>query len=371
LNVYLHIPFCASICHYCDFTSFMGQEDQMSGYVDALCAEIKSSDLRGPLQTVYFGGGTPSLMPPEKIKTILEGLRQKAGFVPDVEISMEANPETVDEKHLRAYRESGVNRLSLGAQAFQTEILEKLGRIHDWAGVEKAFNGARRAGFANINLDLMFGLPRQSFSQFQESLQKACQLNPEHFSLYALQVEEGTPLARQVDEGLAPATEDQVADEYTWAQTFLADQGYEQYEVSNFAKAGFTCRHNWNIWRYEDYWGFGLSAVGTVGGVRHSHGEDLMKYIHQVSQGREALLEKEVLPESVRAWERIMLQFRTKDGVLAADLETYVRSQGGSSYKERFKRFEKEGFLSLSQGRYRATPKGYFVLNGILETLMV
>jgi oxygen-independent coproporphyrinogen III oxidase len=371
LNAYLHIPFCTSICSYCDFTSFAGQENKISRYVDALCAEIESSDLKGPLQTVYFGGGTPSLLPPEKIQTILEILQRKAGFTSMIEISMEANPERVDEKRLRDYRKLGVNRLSFGAQAFQTEILKKLGRGHDWAVVEKAVAAARDAGFPNLNLDLMFGLAGQSLSQFQESVQKVSELSPEHLSLYALQVEEGTPLAKQVEEGLELPTEEQVADEYAWAQSFLTTQGYEQYEVSNFSKPGFSCRHNWNIWRGEDYWGFGLSAVGTVGDVRHGHGDDLMVYIEQASRGRESLLEKEVLSPSVRAWERIMLQFRTQEGVLESDLESYVRSQGGSSYKERFNRFEKEGFISLSHGRYRVMPKGYLVMNGILETLMV
>lgn len=371
MNAYLHIPFCTSICSYCDFTSFAGQENKISRYVDALCFEITSSDLKGPLQTVYFGGGTPSLLPPEKLQAILETLRKKVGFAFDIEISMEANPETVDEQRLRSYRALGVNRLSFGAQAFQTEILKKLGRGHDWTMVEKAFSDGRLAGFTNINLDLMFGLAGQSLSQFQESVQKVQELNPEHISLYALQVEEGTPLAKQVEEGLELPDEDQVADEYAWAQKSLTSQGYEQYEVSNFSKPGFACRHNWNIWRGEDYWGFGLSAVGTVGDVRHGHGDDLMVYINQASQGRKGLLEKEVLSQSVRAWERIMLQFRTQEGVLESELELYVRSQGGSSYKERFNRFEKEGFISLSQGRYRVTSKGYFVLNGILETLMV
>jgi len=371
LNAYLHIPFCTSICSYCDFTSFAGQENKISRYVDALRAEIESSDLKGPLQTVYFGGGTPSLLPPEKIQTILETLRQKAVFETEIEISMEANPETVDETRLRGYRELGVNRLSFGAQAFQTEILKKLGRGHDWVVVEKAFKDARAAGFTNINLDLMFGLAGQSLSQFQESVQKVSELHPEHLSLYALQVEEGTQLAKQVEEGLELPTEEQVADEYAWAQNFLTAKGYEQYEVSNFSQSGFACRHNWNIWRGEDYWGFGLSAVGTVGDVRHAHGDDLMIYINQSSRGREGMLEKEVLSQSVRAWERIMLQFRTQEGVLESELESYVRSQGGSSYKERFNRFEKEGFISLTRGRYRVTPKGYFVMNGILETLMV
>jgi len=367
LNAYLHIPFCTSICSYCDFTSFAGQEPKMAAYVEALYLEIKNSSLRGPLQTVYFGGGTPSLLVPERLGQILATLREKAGFDAGIEISMEANPETVDGERLRAYRAAGVNRLSFGAQAVQKEILKKLGRGHEWERVEQAFREARAAGFANINLDLMFGLPGQTLEMFKESLGKAVQLSPEHFSLYALQVEEGTPLAKQVADGLALPSEDTVADEYAWAQSFLAQEGFEQYEVSNFAKAGKACRHNWNIWRGEDYWGFGLSAVGTVGGVRHSHGEDLMGYIRQIQAGGD-VLQKEHLPEGTRAWERLMLGLRTKDGVEKAEADRYAGTMGrGPSAK--WDRLLEEGFLSLQEGRYRVTSKGFFVLNGILEVL--
>ncbi len=342
----------------------------MSSYVDALCLEIKGSSLKGPLQTVYFGGGTPSLLPPEKLQQLIETLKLQAGFDPAIEISMEANPETVDAERLNRYRQLGVNRLSFGAQAFQKEILKKLGRGHEWERVEKAFGDARRAGFENINLDLMFGLSGQTLSMFQDSVRKTAELNPDHLSLYALQVEEETPLARQVQEGLPLPTEDEVADEYAWAQSFLTGEGYEQYEVSNFARPDKSCRHNWNIWRGEDYWGFGVSAVGTVKEVRHSHREDLMEYIRQASLGDSVLLEKENLTDSTRAWERLMLQLRTNEGVLEKDVESYARSQGLSSYKKKFERFQEEGFLLQTQGRYRVTPKGYFVLNGILETLV-
>jgi oxygen-independent coproporphyrinogen-3 oxidase len=368
LNTYLHIPFCTSICSYCDFTSFAGQEGKMSAYVEALCREITRSSIEGPLQTVYFGGGTPSLLAPERLGEILDALRGRAGFDGSVEISMEANPETVDGERLKAYRLLGVNRLSFGAQAFQKEILKKLGRGHEWERVEKAVTFGREAGFDNINLDLMFGLSGQTPSMFQESLQKAVALGPEHLSLYALQVEDGTPLARQVSEGLPLPSEDEVADEYVWAQEFLSRSGFEQYEVSNFAKPGKSCRHNWNIWRGQDYWGFGLSAVGTVGGVRHSHGDDLIEYIGRMNRG-ENVIRQEFLSEPIRAWERLMLGFRTNQGVLKTEVEHYA-GLGKISYVDKFKRFMDGGFLSLEEGRYRVTAKGYFVLNGLLEVLV-
>ncbi len=369
MNAYLHIPFCTSICNYCDFTSFAGQESKIVAYVDALCSEIEGSSLEGPLQTVYFGGGTPSLLPPEKLEQILKTLEGKAGFNPSVEISMEANPETVDTERLKSYRDLGVNRLSFGAQAFQKEILKKMGRGHEWERVEQATQDARKAGFHNLNLDLMFGLAGQTLEMFQESVTKAASLKPEHLSLYALQVEEGTPLAKQVAEGLKLPSEDEVADEYAWAQTYLAREGFEQYEVSNFSKLRKTCLHNWNIWRGKDYWGFGVGAVGTVGGVRHSHGDDLMDYIRQVNQGG-VILQNEFLSDGVRAMEKLMLGLRTQEGVSKAEVEQYAQAYH-LSYLDKFNRFLKNGFLSLRDGQYRVTSKGYFVLNGLLEVLVV
>ena len=174
-------------------------------------------------------------------------------------------------------------------------------------------------------------------------------------------------MAHQVAEGLALPTEDNVADEYAWAQEFLAQARYEQYEVSNFAKPGKTCRHNWNIWRGEDYWGFGVSAVGTVEGVRHSHGDDLMEYIRLAAQGKD-LLQLEPLDGKVREWERLMLGFRTNLGVLRETVEEYA-AQRGIRYQDKFDRLRKEGFLLLENDHFRVTPKGYFVLNGILEIL--
>ena len=370
LNAYIHIPFCASICSYCDFTSFAGQESKIFSYVDALCREIETSGLQGPLRTVYFGGGTPSLLSPDQLGKILKSLKMKAGFFPNAEISMEANPETVGLEKLKAFRSSGVNRLSFGAQASQKEILKRLGRGHDWEKVEESFHAARQAGFDNVNLDLMFGLPGQTLAMFQESLQKAVALGPDHHSLYALQVEKGTPLAGQVSAGLSLPTEDEVADEYAWAQGFLSERGFEQYEVSNFAQPGKQCAHNWNIWRGEDYWGFGVGAVGTVKGSRVTHGEDLGGYIQKLSQGAAAPVEEEVLPAEVQEWEKIMLGLRTQEGVLRRDVER-LASARGISFEKKFDLFEREGLLSSSDGRFRPQAKGYFVLHGILETLMV
>jgi len=369
VNAYLHIPFCASICSYCDFTSFAGQDSKVETYTKALVREIEGSSLTGPLQTVYFGGGTPSVLSPLQLEVILNALQKKAGFDPQIEISLEANPETVALEKMTAYRDLGVNRVSFGAQASQEKILRRLGRGHSWAQVEKAFLIAREAGFTNLNLDLMFGLPGQSADDFNESLQKTAALKPDHLSVYALQVEEGTPLAKQVEAGLALPTEDEVADEYAMAQSFLKAQGFDQYEVSNFAIAGKACRHNWNIWRGQDYWGFGLSAVGTVRGIRHTHDENLTAYLETAAGLKTPALSLESLSPEVLGFEKIMLALRTSEGISRQALDHYAKSQG-LSYQERFDLFESRGWLKQEGDHYRVTSDGFFVLNGLLETLV-
>jgi len=367
MNAYLHIPFCASICSYCDFTSLAGQESRIGSYVSALIREINSSNLEGPLTTVYFGGGTPSTLSAIELEKILIALREKAGFSPEIEISLEANPETVDLEKLQGYRDAGVNRLSLGAQAVQKELLKKLGRGHEWPRVVQAVTEARQAGFSNINLDLMFGLSGQSLPMFRESLDQAMELAPEHLSLYALQVEEGTPLSKWVREGLALPAEGLVADQYETAQWILKITGYEQYEVSNFAKAGFLCRHNWNIWRGEDYASFGISAVGTINGTRFTHGENLLDYIEKA--GGDLPMEKEDLRPETLLFERIMLGLRTKDGV-EDDLVDKYEIIKKIKIRSRWDAMVASGLLVHSLGRYQATPRGFFVLNGMLEKLI-
>jgi oxygen-independent coproporphyrinogen III oxidase len=367
MNAYLHIPFCTSICSYCDFTSFAGQEVRMDAYAQALVREIASSDLEGPLRTIYFGGGTPSLLSPGQLEGVLRALREKAGFAPGIEISLEANPETVDEQKLMAFRSLGVNRLSFGAQASQKEVLKSLGRGHDWEKVVSSFRAAREAGFQDLNLDLMMGLPGQTGGMFEGTLQEALALRPDHLSVYALQVEEGTPLAAKVREGLSLPSEDEVADEYALAQSVLEREGYRQYEVSNFARPGSECRHNLAIWRGEDYWGFGVGAVGTVKGVRTTHGEDLAAYLRDPLA--RALRSFEELSWETKTWERVLLGLRTREGVDRSEVE-HVARERGIDPGPRFDRFLKEGLLHSQGERVAVTRRGYFVLNGILETLM-
>lgn len=363
MNAYIHIPFCASFCTYCDFTSFTGCENRIPEYVSALCAEIESSDLRGPLQTIYFGGGTPSLLNPSQFASVLESLRCKAGFTPDVEISTESNPDSVNLEKLEGYHRVGINRLSMGAQAAQDELLLTLGRRHDVEKVLKAVRAARSAGFENINLDIMLGLPGGSMGKLRETLEKYLPLNPEHVSLYALQVEAGTPLAAEVEKGLAIPDEDEQADQYAWAQGFLSTGGWHQYEVSNFSRRGFECRHNLSVWRGEDYQGFGVSAVGTKGLQRRTNTGSLDDYFAQARAGcfRPGI---ENLSESTRQYEKVILGLRTREGVSRG----LILSAGGDL--QALESLIREGWLLEKDGRVASAMKTYFVLHGVLRRLL-
>jgi len=309
--------------------------------VSALCAEIESSDLHGPLQTIYFGGGTPSLLNPSQISSVLEALRCKADFASDVEISTESNPDSVDLEKLEGYRRVGINRLSLGAQAAQDELLITLGRRHDVEKVFKAVRSAHSAGFENINLDIMLGLPGGNMGMLQETLERYLPLNPEHVSLYALQVEVGTPLAEKVKRGLVVPDEDEQADQYAWAQGCLSSCGWRQYEVSNFSKPSMECRHNLSVWR----------------------GEDLNDYLSQACAGC-FQPEIENLSKETRQYEKVMLGLRTREGVSRG----LILSVGGDS--QTLESLIRDGWLLEKGDLVAAAPKTYFVLHGVLLRLL-
>jgi oxygen-independent coproporphyrinogen III oxidase len=360
MNAYIHIPFCSSICSYCDFTSYVGEEKHMEAYASALVREIRSSGMTDLLRTVYFGGGTPSCMPPPLIATVLESLKDQAGFSSDVEVTLEANPETFEPERFESYRKAGVTRLSIGAQASQDRLLKPLGRRHGWDGVQDAVRIARKAGFDNLNLDLMFGLPGQSIPDLQDTVEKTLELNPDHVSLYALQVETGTPLAAQASKGLAVGSDDEQADQYALAQGLLNGADIQQYEVSNFSLPGFECRHNLAVWQGEDYFGFGVSAVGTVKGIRRTNPESLGEYL----KNGNASATVECLTRPIEAYERVMLGLRTSRGVDLGSL------QAAGVEDATLDMFIQKGLLAEKEGRWAPTAKGFFVLNGILARLL-
>jgi oxygen-independent coproporphyrinogen-3 oxidase len=285
-SLYFHIPFCVRRCAYCDFNTYAGQESLIPAYVQALCREIEFVAHEAPRRltahTIFFGGGTPSLLSPSQFETILDVVRESFDLAPRSEISFEANPGTVTLGSLQDLRQLGFNRLSLGVQSMHPQELHQLERIHDPFNVIEAVSWARRAGFDNLNLDLIFGLPGQTLARWQESLKFTLQFHPEHLSLYALTVEQGTPFGRWAQRGLIPMPDpDAAADMFEWAGEMLEAAGFEQYEISNWARPGRQCQHNLQYWRGQPYLGFGAGAHGCAGGMRVSNVLRIRTYLQR------------------------------------------------------------------------------------------
>jgi putative oxygen-independent coproporphyrinogen III oxidase len=287
-SLYLHIPFCSHRCAYCDFNTYAGQERSIPAYVEALCRELEHVGRRAPndmlVHTVYFGGGTPSLLSPSQVSAILGSMRGHFALAADAEISLEANPGTVDPDSLRALRSAGVNRLSLGVQSANGEELRMLERAHSFGDVLNAMHAARRAGFANVNADLIYGLPEQRLATWQVTVKRVLDLAPEHISAYALTLEHGTPFGKWARRGMLAAPDpDLAADMYEWASDALEAAGYSQYEISNWAKDAHECRHNLQYWRGLPYLGFGAGAHGYAGGYRYSDVRRIETYIERLT----------------------------------------------------------------------------------------
>jgi len=366
IGMYVHIPFCVRKCAYCDFASFAGREQEEGAYVEAVLREAEERGrIDAAVATLYIGGGTPSLLPPMLMDKLLTGLRKRFTFLPDAECSCECNPGTVSPGLLDTLRQNGVNRLSFGAQAAQPRLLSLLGRIHTWAQVEESMGMARRAGFDNINLDLMLGLPTQTIPDVRETLTKALALGPTHLSCYGLIVEEGTKMRRMVDSGawILP-DEDTERDMYELCRETLAQNGFEQYEISNFARPGFACRHNVNCWKRKEYIGLGSAACGFLGSVRYQNPPDLTDYLN----GKPAE-ETIISPEEAR-FESMMLGLRMTEGVSNA---AFI-SMHGVSINEAFgPKLEKSLRLGLAEwrdGYLRLTRKGMDVQNSVLVELL-
>jgi oxygen-independent coproporphyrinogen-3 oxidase len=288
--LYFHIPFCTHRCAYCDFNTYAGHEALIPQYVEALCREIKlvarSAPERLSAHTIFFGGGTPSLLTPTQFEIILKTIRDSYDLTSDLEISLEANPGTVSLDALRDLHDLGFNRISLGVQSANPVELHQLERIHDYFDVIDAVAWARRAGFDNLNLDLIFGLPEQTLHGWQSTVNLILGLHPEHLSLYALTVEHGTPFGRWSQHGLLPVPDpDAAADMYEWAGEVLETAGFDQYEISNWAKAGRQCRHNLQYWRNLPYLGFGAGAHGCAGGLRISNVLRIKTYLERLQPG--------------------------------------------------------------------------------------
>ena len=372
LGLYIHIPFCKSKCVYCDFYSLPRSESRMDDYTDALCAHLAETApfAAGHLvDTVYFGGGTPSYLGTKRLVKILKTILKKYKVDKQAEITLEANPDSAgDWKELRTLRRCGFNRLSLGMQSADDEELSEIGRVHTMAQTEAAVEAARKAKFQNLSLDLIYGLPHQTLEGWQKNLSAALDLTPEHLSCYGLKVEEGTPLfARRGTAGLPG--DDAQADMYLYTVEFLKAQGYEQYEISNFAHDGFICRHNMKYWVGDEYLGFGPCAASDFAGRRFTIEPNLEKYIKGVMEKGVILSESELVPLRERAGEYLMLRLRTVDGIEKGE---YTRSflLPFEPIEEILIRLQAQEYAAFSAGRWHLTPKGFMLSNSILVELL-
>ena len=288
-SVYLHVPFCTHRCAYCDFTTYAGQERSIPAYVSALCAEVDYVGNWAPegvsVHTIFFGGGTPSLLLSEQVGLVLATIRRALPVEEAAEVTLEANPGTVSPRGLQTLRAAGINRISLGVQSANGEELRMLERAHNYGDVLDAVSGVRRAGFDNLNTDLIYGLPGQTMYTWQTTVRRVLDLRPDHFSAYALTLEHGTPFGRWSSRGLLSAPDpDRAADMYEWLSYELQTAGYEQYEISNWAHPGRECLHNLQYWRGGPYLGFGAGAHGYAGGYRYSNMPAIRSYTERFSQ---------------------------------------------------------------------------------------
>ena len=384
IGIYVHVPFCTAKCGYCDFNSYANHEHLIPAYADTL---VKDAGLwvevvgGRPVETIFFGGGTPSLNPVDEMATILDGLRARFDVAPDAEISLEANPGSLSTSYLSGLRGIGFNRLSIGVQSFDDEELVQLDRIHTADDARRALACAREAGFDNVNLDLIYGLPEQPLSGWQRTLEEAFALAPEHLSLYALTVEEGTPLARDIARGRVTAPDaDAQAEQYEWTQDRLAQAGYEHYEISNWARPGYRCRHNLIYWQNREYLGLGAGAHSFLNGVRFSSVLLPNRYVELVDASVAArargtgemrhVAGTELITEELSISDTLILGLRLTDGI---DLDAFAARYGRSVdevHGSVIDEFVGYGLLERTATHLRLTPRGRLLSNELFQRLL-
>ena len=373
LGIYIHIPFCASKCSYCDFYSLAGCEALIPAYHDALLEHLDES---GPsikkyeVDTVYFGGGTPSFYGADRICELFNAVKMNGNVRLDAEVTVEVNPDSISLNALRLLRGEGVNRLSVGVQATDNNLLKLIGRRHNFQQAQKAIYNARLAGFDNVSVDLMYGLPSQTKSDWAETLSRIVELHPEHISCYALKLEPGTPMYEGYRNSPILPDDDEQADMYCYAAEMLSRYGYRQYEISNFCAPGFESRHNLKYWRLDDYMGFGPGAHSSVGNLRYSFVKDLRRYISCVQRKLSITDEYQVIDPLERAVEYIMLGMRTSRGI--SEEEYHIRCQ--SNWKpigRTLEAFRDKGWTEQEEdGRWHFTVPGFLISNTLIGILL-
>lgn len=376
-GIYLHIPFCVRKCAYCDFVSF-AEGSVPQSYVDALIAELelvaRGGSYPAAFDTAFFGGGTPSLLSGDQMQQVMRALKERFDIRENAEISMECNPGTTSPEKLVAYREAGINRLSIGLQSTHDALLNSIGRIHSFEQFLSTLKSAREAGFTNINVDLMHGLPNQTVDQYLDSLKTVCDLGVKHISAYSLILEEHTPLFDCVERGeVKPPDEDLVADMQDAGIDLLEQRGYHRYEISNFAQEGFACRHNLNYWHNGEYLGFGIAAHGVVRDrkwTRYANVSTLDEYMRLLSRGKRPLAETIRLAPRDEMFECVMLGFRLIRGIDRAAFLARFCLDIVEAYAYAFEQLRKRGWLIEAEDRVALNRGGLDFQNEALGFFM-
>ncbi len=366
IALYIHIPFCMSKCLYCDFLSFAGKENYVKDYIAALLNEIKAFKTTSTVSTVFIGGGTPSVIDSSFIEEIMSCIYSSFNVSEEAEITIEANPGTVTLSKLTAYRKSGINRISFGVQAWQNRLLKSIGRIHTSNDIADSVKMAKMAGFDNINCDLMFSLPNQSSEDFIETINMVTALEPQHISAYSLIIEEGTPFFEMYEAGkISPVNDEEDRKMYHSGIRLLQEKGYYQYEISNFAKQGYECKHNLTYWYRGEYKGFGLGASSLINKKRLKNTEDFFEYINGKNH-----ISVEELSLTDRQEEFMFLGLRCNRGISENEFYSAFGKDINSVYGSEINKLLKDKLIEKSNGKIYLTEKGFDLANIVFVEFM-
>ncbi len=371
-GIYIHIPFCRRRCSYCDFATHAFDADLSSRYVRALASEIKSFDapsVTRDVDTIYFGGGTPSLLLPEQISFVLDAVKECFHVAEDSEVTLEIDPGTATPEALREFRRLGINRASFGAQTFDDNELRRLGRAHTAADISRTMMDLREAGFANISLDLIAGLPSQTLTAWRRNAREALALRPEHLSLYLLEIHEGTPLAAQIKRGaVGMPDEDAAAAMYRLMVEETLAAGYEHYEISNFCVQGYEARHNTKYWTGAPVYGFGCAAHSYDGNSRRwSNERSTTRYVELIESNRDVVTEVIELAEDEQRAEAIFLGLRLQQGINLGEHQTRYGVDVREQYRDELARLADAGLIELNDDTMKLTPHGALLSNEVFE----
>lgn len=369
LSLYIHVPFCQSKCYYCDFNSFPGKQETIPGYFDALFKEIElyGEKLKdSTIKTIFIGGGTPSIVEPIFIYKLMNKCRQYLNIEKGSEISIESNPGTLSFEKLSAYKAMGINRLSMGLQAWQNRLLKKIGRIHSSEEFAENYENALKAGFRNINIDLIFGIPTQSIKEWEDTIDNIMALKPSHLSCYSLKIEDETKFGQMADRGELFPVEDELDREmYQMVLDKLKESGYRHYEISNFSKEGFECKHNITYWNAEEYIGLGAGAHSYLNKSRYNNVYNIEEYISLINRNEPTVENELEISREDEMSEFVILGLRLIDGISMKEFKSRFEVDFTEVYGQKAEKLAEKGLVSLGNDRFKLTRYGLDVANEV------